>query len=50
LFDRFWRNSGGTGIGLATARALVVAHDSELKVSSTLGAGSTFWFDLHSAD
>ncbi len=50
LFDRYWRSSGGTGIGLATAHALVAAHDSELNVSSTLGSGSTFWFDLHAGD
>jgi signal transduction histidine kinase len=50
LFERYWRNSGGTGIGLATARALVAAHDSDLRVTSTVGSGSTFFFDLHSAD
>lgn len=50
LFERYWRSSAGTGIGLATAHALVAAHDSELKVASTVGSGSTFWFDLHAAE
>ncbi len=47
IFDRYWRSSGGTGIGLATARSLLAAHDSELRVTSVLGCGTTFWFDLH---
>jgi signal transduction histidine kinase len=50
LFQRYWRSSSGTGIGLATARAFTAAHDSELQVTSVLGGGTTFWFDLHSAE
>lgn len=49
IFDRYWRSAGGTGIGLATARSLLAAHDSELHVTSVLGCGTTFWFDLHAA-
>jgi two-component system sensor histidine kinase BaeS len=49
LFDRYWRNSAGTGIGLATAQALAVAHGAELKVTTVLGAGTTFYFELASA-
>ena len=50
LFDRYWRNSAGNGIGLATAQALAAAHETELKVTTVLGGGTTFWFDLHSAE
>lgn len=38
--------SGGLGLGLATARAIVAAHGSVLHVSSTSGDGTTFRFDL----
>jgi len=38
--------SGGLGLGLATAKAVLVAHSSSIDVQSTLGKGSTFSFAL----
>ena len=49
VFDRFWRadtsrsrTTGGSGLGLAIVRQLAQAHDGDVTVTSTLGAGSSF--------
>ena len=50
IFGRFWQaNRGdtrGIGLGLSIAKGIVEAHGSELRVSSTVGAGSVFSFTL----
>ncbi|MBZ8179218.1 MASE1 domain-containing protein [Oscillatoria salina] len=40
------RRSEGTGLGLAIAQKIVRMMGSSLEVSSILGQGSTFWFDV----
>jgi signal transduction histidine kinase len=40
----------GTGLGLALSRQLVQSMHGTLDVSSALGEGSTFWFELPVAD
>ncbi len=40
------RGYTGLGLGLMMVRRIVAAHESELKVDSRMGAGSTFSFEL----
>lgn len=47
IFDRFFRGDrarsrGGTGLGLALARSIVLLHRGQITVESTPGEGSTF--------
>ncbi|MBD1914757.1 MULTISPECIES: hybrid sensor histidine kinase/response regulator [Cyanophyceae] len=52
IFDPFHRtpevgqHTEGTGLGLAISRQLVQLMGSDICVSSDLGQGSRFWFDL----
>ena len=40
------RNYGGSGLGLAIAKGILNIMDSEVRVESEVGKGSTFFFDL----
>ncbi len=53
IFDRFYqvdgsttRRYGGTGLGLALVKEIVNAHNGAIKVSSTVGLGTTFHITL----
>ena len=50
LFDRFWqgdrKDRRGVGLGLPIAKAIVTAHQGAIGVTSEVGQGSTFWFEL----
>jgi signal transduction histidine kinase len=53
VFERFYRadssrsrNSGGIGIGLAIAKAIVEAHGGRIRAESEIGKGSRFSIQL----
>lgn len=52
IFDKFYRGSSqrhrvhGTGMGLAIVKAIIDAHGGQVEVTSQLGVGSVFSFQL----
>ncbi len=55
IFDRFYRvdpshTIPGTGLGLAIVKEIVDAHGGQIRVGSTVGAGSTFSVTLLASD
>ncbi|MDO9392312.1 MAG: HAMP domain-containing sensor histidine kinase [bacterium] len=57
IFDRFYqvdgsstRKYGGVGLGLSIVKAIVEAHGGRIDVSSRLGGGTSFSFELPASD
>lgn len=53
IWDRYYKINEthkravvGTGLGLSIVKNILNAHNAEFGVESTLGKGSTFWFEL----
>ena len=53
IWDRYYRVTEehrrakiGTGLGLSIVKNILIAHDAEYGVESTLGEGSDFWFSM----
>jgi signal transduction histidine kinase len=56
IFTKFFRGDAaasgitGSGLGLAFARAIVIALGGRMDFTSAAGRGSTFWFELPAAE
>jgi signal transduction histidine kinase len=48
-YQRASRNAGGLGLGLATVKRLVEAHQGRVGAQRCNGSGALFWFELPSA-
>jgi len=52
IWDRYYRSKThirskvGTGLGLSIVKSILIAHNADFGIESTLGVGSNFWFEL----
>ena len=53
IWDRFYKVGGyhnrgkvGSGLGLSIVKNVLLKHNAAFGVSSAVGSGSTFWFEL----
>jgi signal transduction histidine kinase len=53
IWDRYYKAGDfhkravcGTGLGLSIVKNALILHGADFGVSSTVGRGSTFWFEL----
>ncbi len=57
IWDRYYKpykkteqKAIGTGLGLSIVKAILINHNSNFGVISTIGKGSTFWFTLEKSE
>lgn len=52
IWDRYYRakthirSTVGTGLGLSIVKSILIAHNADFGIESTIGKGSDFWFEL----
>lgn len=52
IWDRYYRakthirSQVGTGLGLSIVKTILIAHNADFGIESTIGVGSDFWFEL----
>ena len=53
IWERYYRSSSnmvrsseGSGLGLSIVKEILTLHKSAFGVDSTLGEGTTFWFEI----
>ncbi len=53
IWDRYYRakthirSQVGTGLGLSIVKTILIAHNANFGIKSTIGVGSNFWFELN---
>ncbi len=52
IWDRYYRSKThirsqvGTGLGLSIVKTILIGHNADFGIESTIGVGSNFWFEL----